>query len=435
MPLRRLAAPLLLGLSVIAALHVAARADGKNREEKLKDDRARVTAAGFWIYDDYEAARKEAQRTDKPLVVALRCIPCEQCVRLDEELVETDPHVKPLLEQFVRVRLIRTNGLDLSTFQFDTDQSSAVFLLRADGTIYGRYGTRSAAQDEGDATSVQGLAAALEKALEMHAAWPRDREALAAKRGPKPRVSTPERYPTLKDRYGPTLAKDGPQVPSCIHCHQIGDAERAEVLERGPLPEELFFPYPNPRALGLTLDPDTCATVASVAADTPAARAGFQVGDELLRLEGQPILSIADVQWMLHHTPARGATLEAIVRRGDVETTLAWKLAKGWRRSDDMSWRVSTWPLRQRALGGMRLETVDGALRVKHVGRFPPHDRAKKAGIRAGDVLISFDGEDGFAREDDLLWYAQGRAVKARTVPVVLTRGDRRLEIDLLIGP
>ena len=143
MSARRLVAPLLLALAAVTAAHVVARADGKNREEKLKDDRARVTAAGFWIYDDYDAARKEAQRTDKPMIVALRCIPCEHCVKLDEELVETDPRLQPLLDRFVRVRLIRTNGLDLSTFQFDTDQSSAVFLLRADGTIYGRYGTRS----------------------------------------------------------------------------------------------------------------------------------------------------------------------------------------------------------------------------------------------------------------------------------------------------
>ncbi|MCA9317282.1 MAG: hypothetical protein KDB73_17475, partial [Planctomycetes bacterium] len=100
-----------------------------------------------------------------------------------------------------------------------------------------------------------------------------------------------------------------------------------------------------------------------------------------------------------------------------------------------MSWRVSTWPLRQRALGGMRLESADGELRVKHVGRFPPHDRAKKAGIKPGDVLVSFDGEDGFTREDDVLWHAQGRAVKSRTVSVVLRRGDRRIEVDLPIGP
>lgn len=435
MSARRFAAPFSLALVAVAALHLVARADGKNREEKLKDDRARVVAAGFWIYDDYDAARKEAQRTDKPMIVALRCIPCEHCVKLDEELLETDPRLQPLLDRFVRVRLIRANGLDLSTFQFDTDQSSAVFLLRADGTIYGRYGTRSAAQDEGDGTSVKGLACALEQALEMHAAWPRDREALAAKRGPKPRVATPERYPSLKDRYGPTLAEDGPQVPSCIHCHQIGDAERAEVFKRGPLPEELYFPYPNPRALGLVLDPDTCASVASVTPESSAAAAGFASGDELLRLDGQPILSTADVQWALHHTTARGGSLDAIVRRGEDDVKLVWKLEKGWRRQDAMSWRVSTWPLRQRALGGMRLEGVDGELRVKHVGRFPPHDRAKKAGIQPGDVLVSFDGEDAFTREDDLLWYAQARAVKSRTVPVVLRRGDRRIEADLPIGP
>ena len=62
---------------------------------------------------------------------------------LDDELVDTDPAIRPLLEKFVCVRQVATNGLDLRLFQFDTDQSFAVFMLNADGTIYGRFGTRS----------------------------------------------------------------------------------------------------------------------------------------------------------------------------------------------------------------------------------------------------------------------------------------------------
>ena len=47
-------------------------------------------------------------------------------------------------------------------FQFDTDQSFAVFLLNADGTIYGRFGTRSHRTEWYGDVSVDGLAKALQ---------------------------------------------------------------------------------------------------------------------------------------------------------------------------------------------------------------------------------------------------------------------------------
>jgi hypothetical protein len=48
--------------------------------------------------------------------------------------------VKDLMEQFVCVRMIQANGMDLSWFQFDYDQTFAVFFMNADKTIYGRFG-------------------------------------------------------------------------------------------------------------------------------------------------------------------------------------------------------------------------------------------------------------------------------------------------------
>ncbi len=55
----------------------------------------------------------QAKQTGKPLLVVLRCVPCEECVKLDDDLVDQDPVLRPLLEQFVCVRQVSTNGLDL----------------------------------------------------------------------------------------------------------------------------------------------------------------------------------------------------------------------------------------------------------------------------------------------------------------------------------
>jgi hypothetical protein len=107
----------------------------QTRDQKVRGDKAKVEADGFWIYNDLNRGFAEAKKTGMPLIVVLRCIPCEQCVKLDDDLVDKDERLRPLLEKFVRVRVISANGLDLSLFQYDTDQSFAVFLLNADRTI------------------------------------------------------------------------------------------------------------------------------------------------------------------------------------------------------------------------------------------------------------------------------------------------------------
>ena len=59
------------------------------REVKVRADKARVEAEGFWLYNDLPKAIEKARETGKPILVALRCIPCEECVKLDDELIDT----------------------------------------------------------------------------------------------------------------------------------------------------------------------------------------------------------------------------------------------------------------------------------------------------------------------------------------------------------
>ena len=149
--------PLLL-LSASVAL-------GQTRDEKVRGDREKVTKDGFWIYNDLPAAFNQAKAQNKPIIVVLRCIPCEECVKLDDELLDNDPELRPLLEKFVRARQVSTNGLNLDLFQYDTDQSFAVFLLNADGTIYSRFGTRSHHTEWIGDVSIKGLTAAMRRTL------------------------------------------------------------------------------------------------------------------------------------------------------------------------------------------------------------------------------------------------------------------------------
>lgn len=417
----------------------------QTREEKVRNDRKKVEADKLWIYNDLAKGYMEARRSGKPMLVVFRCIPCVECVKLDDDLVDKDPRVRPLLDKFVCVRIVSANGLDLSTFQFDTDQSFSVFLLNADGTVYGRFGTRSHRTLWTDDVSVEGLARTLEGALTLHQGYPANKADLAGKRGPEPEFKSPEKYPMLAGKYGSELDYTGSVVKSCIHCHQVGDAQRDWYRERGgPLPERVLFPYPHPKTIGLILDPHEKALVTRVAPNTPAARAGFRSGDALLKLGGHPLLSIADVQWVLQHASPEGAVVKAEVRRGSRTVPVSLNLPKGWRHGDDISWRASSWGYRRMVTGGMLLvdteeekrkalglSSGDMALTVQHLGEFSPHDTAKRAGFQKGDVLVSFDGKTNLTRETDVMAYGLTECKSDATVPVTVVRGGAKVNLNL----
>jgi len=102
---RLLTVLLLLGLCT-APLHAQQK---KTRDQKVREDRDKVTQQGFWIYNDLESGFQQARQSGKPLLVVLRCIPCEECVKLDDDLVDQDPVLRPVLEQFICVRIVSTN--------------------------------------------------------------------------------------------------------------------------------------------------------------------------------------------------------------------------------------------------------------------------------------------------------------------------------------
>jgi len=410
------------------------------RTKKVLADRTKITEEGFWIYNDMPAAFAQARANGKPILVVLRCLPCEECVKLDDDVVDQDPIIRPLLEQFVCVRVVSTNGLDLSLFQFDTDQSFAVFMLRDEKTIYGRFGTRSHRTEWLGDVSIPGFAEALRGTLELHQTWPREKDALIAKVGKSPQYARPELFPSLKEHYAytSTLNYSGDVVKSCIHCHQIGDAIRDEFRSAGePIPEQILYPYPHPKSIGLVLDPKTRGTIRNVLKDSPAESSRLVEGDKILRMQGQPILSIADIQWVLHNASPQGATISVLVQRDNAVRTVDLMLATGWRQSDDISWRASTWGLRRMATGGLRLEPLSdedrgsltfdpgpSAMKVTNVGQYGPQAAAKKAGFQVGDIVTDIDGRTDIRNETDLLRYGVTQRKAGDKIAVTISRGN-----------
>jgi membrane-associated protease RseP (regulator of RpoE activity) len=285
------------------------------------------------------------------------------------------------------------------------------------------------------------MARALEGALELHRQYPENQEALRGKRGLPLEFKSPERYPSLSTRYTEKLNYEGEVVKSCIHCHQIGDARRASYWQRGlPIPDSLMFPYPHPKSLGLILDPDQRAVVKSIVPGSFAAEAGLLPGDTIVTMQGQPILSIADVQWVLQQTDGKGGRVPLRIRRASTEQEVTLVLSDGWRRKDDLSWRVTAWELCRIGLGGMRLKTVSereravgGFMKVESLGQYGQHATAKKAGFEKGDILISYAGRSDLERESDLFAFVNTNLKPGDEVTVLVQRGEKKLELKLPI--
>ncbi len=68
-----------------------------------------------------------------------------------------------------------------------------------------------------------------------------------------------------------------------------------------------------------------------------------------MRLQGQPILSTADIQWVLHHADDKD-TLKAQVERGTEQTTARLELPEGWRMGLS-DWRFINYGLLYQILG------------------------------------------------------------------------------------
>jgi len=416
----------------------------KDREGAVRQDRAAMEHDARWLYNDIDRGFAEAKRTGKPLLVVLRCVPCLSCVGLDAQVL-IEPALAPLLDQFVCVRVINANALDLTRFQFDYDLSFSTLIFNADGTLYGRYGSWTHQADP-EARETIGYRRALEAALVLHRGYPGNRDALAGKQGGPTPFKTPVDIPDLAKKYGRELNWGGNVVQSCVHCHQVGEAFRTAYRDKGePVPVERIYPLPAAETIGLALAPDAEARITAVAPRSAAAKAGFQPGDDLVRFGGQPLISVADFSWVLHRAPET-AVIPAVVRRGGREVALTLELTAGWRQQTDISKRVGTWSMRAMALGGLVLVDLDDAARrerglapdglalfVKGLGQAGKHGAAKRAGFQKDDVIIAIDGVTARTTESALIGRLLAQRQAGESVAVIVRRGAEQQTLQLLM--
>jgi serine protease Do len=387
--LRPMIKPLMLAHLAFMAVAISALGETvPDRQGAVLGDREKLENDPRWIYNDYEKGFAEGRRTGRPVLIVLRCIPCLACAGIDAKVLLEDTELTPLLDQFVCVRVINANALDLSKFQFDFDLSFTTMIFNGDGTLYGRYGSWTHQKNPREETT-DGFRRALEAALVLHQDYPANQPTLVGKQGAPSSYQTPVDLPTLRGKYTRNLDWEGKVVQSCVHCHQIGDALRAGYREtKEPIPSKLVYPFPAPETIGLELAGDHAARVKSVTPGSPADQAGLQPGDDVLALGGQALISHADFSWVLHQAPDQ-AVLPAVIRRGDQKKDVSLVLPNGWRYRADIARRVGTWGMRIRRTRRRQARGLPQGRRDRRTGRLnrARHrervDRAAAAGLPA----------------------------------------------------
>jgi S1-C subfamily serine protease len=213
-----------------------------------------------------------------------------------------------------------------------------------------------------------------------------------------------------------------------------------------PIPETDLWPYPMPDAVGLSMDLKERATVKSVVEGSAAEKGGFKAGDSIRKLQGQPILSVADVQWVLHNA-AVPCTLEAEIDREGKPAKASIALAAGWRRGEDFTWRVPVWGMRHRLLGMSPLDVVSADDRQKlgvaaghlalRVNKFPPDfvkDKNKEGAqkFQKDDVILEVDGKNDLAGESALIAHLFQKK-PGETAEFTIVRGGKPQKVTLTI--
>ncbi len=422
-----------LGISSFLALSLPCFADDELRE-RLKD--ANGARTDIWVYNDIRQAMDEARRQNKPLFVTFRCVPCKDCAAFDADVANGNERVRAVAkEKFVSVRQVEMKGVDLSLFQFDHDLNWAGMFINADGVVYARYGTQSA--EGSDAyNSIEGLLNTMNRVLELHAGYPQNLAELNGKRGAAKPISNALELPGLRnpEKYAKRTERN-----NCIHCHNIHDAEHQHALNTGSYSPEMLWKYPLPDNIGLKIDRASGIRIEQVAAGSAAATAKLSSGEDVVRMNGQRITSIADMQWVLHNLPNTEAQVEVETSRTGKHTV---SLVAGWKQSD-FSWRGSMWNAPPRlefwapvvnadVREKLGVPETDTALEVRWINKDGAGGRqAFDDGLREKDVIVALAGQPLRMNTRQLHMHVKLNYKVGDVLPLTVLRSGKREEIKI----
>lgn len=368
---------------------------------------------------DLNAAMEEARRENRPVFVTMRCLPCKQCSAFDKNVLEGGDELDPLLKQFITVRLVDAQQIDLRLlpvegFQ-DLDLSWWGWLLSPQGQVYGVFGGRDHVSDE-TRMSVPALANTLRRVLAHHydfrrGGWDVD--------GPVPELTgeapMPKTLPGWESWYDKGHAEVKAQT--CVHCHQVAEILRQPAVDLKQFDKRRDFDvWPLPENVGLTLDRDDGLRVSAVEAGSAADKAGIKPGDSLGAAGGRRLFGQADFRGVLHRGPRAAGSIDIWWTRGGDVMTGMLGVADGWRKTV-LDWRMSVsqgnvggypsfFPLTVNAAKRKQRNVPAGTMAVEPYLGPKPAGPAFDAGLRGDDVVTAVGGENpDVAGRGFLVWF------------------------------
>lgn len=322
-----------------------------------------------------------------------------------------------MAKDFVCLRITTMDNVDINLFKFDYDLTLAMFFMNGQGYIYSRYGIRK--DGKGDLLqSLPGVKDAMRKVIAIHrkefsrpaAAWkPFDtQDLLAFKRDPR-------------------------RPHGCLHCHHAGYYLRQEEFSVGRIRKDTVWAYPLPDNIGLELNVDRNTVVTQSGGS--AAKAGVQPGDRILTVDGQRVVTPADITWALHNF--KGGTLRLTAdRAGKTESFSMALKGADWRKTN-ISWRQSWWdsgpyigvtgqdlaPEERKPMG---LSEDAMAIRVVQVD---PRGSGAAWGLRQDDVIVGMENKPS---DMDAIEFQMHIRLKYRTgdsLPLMVIRGPKKVAL------
>src|SRR5436305_2131640 len=346
--------------------------------------------------------------------------------RVFDAQVVLSPKDSPLgkvMSEYVCVRVVRMDDVDIGLFDRDWNNAIYFFVLNADDQIYMRYGGRES-QSPDTYNSLESLQIALEQGLVLHQKYLRGE--LAKQERPKP--AFPREMPLLVER---TFARR-----QCVECHLIGDFQNIQREKDGVL-DKVTHLYRSPDIKTIGIDLDVPKGLVVKEARAAVAAAGMKAGDRILAWNGTPVFTFGDVQYRYDKVDRHAEKIQITVERDGKPVELTVALPKRWWWTD-LRFRQSSVdprldfedrPLTEAEKVKLGLKPDSFASQVKYVAEFAKIRKTHE--LKIGDVVAAVDGveSDQWANTAELFLKLHTKAGESAMLDVI--REGQRIKMPL----
>lgn len=328
-----------------------------------------------------------------------------------------------LLSQYVTTRVIRLDDVDFGLFDWDRHNTLYFFVVTADEQVLLRYGGRDSRAID-SYLDLDSLELALKKGLELHKKY----KAGDIPKKPRPAPVRARDFPLLVER---TIGRG-----ACVECHLVADFQAQHKELDGTLDKvQDLYKSPDIRTIGIHLDVPKGLLVER--AEGPAQQAGMQAGDTITHVDGTPVHTFGDLQYVYDKVDRRAPKVRFTVDRDGEAIDAEILLPQRWwlTNLDFRHWTVEprvyfeSDPLTAAEKAELDLPENAFASRVRMV-----EGVAELLGLhelQEGDIVYSVDGvqTDELANTAELYLKLHTKSGEKSNLEVL--RGGERIEMTL----